>query len=465
MNARLPPTLSGQRIAVWGYGVEGRATASYLARYHPGSQVTVFCPPQETGGTDAHQGRRWTFCTKAVTADKLNSFDLVIKSPGISPYRPPASDVTVPVIGSAALWFAYHRHGKIIAVTGTKGKSTTASLLAHVLNGLGETVNLAGNIGTPLLEYVDRPATWTVLETSSYQAAAGDIEADCAVLLNLFPEHLDWHGSEARYYQDKLRLLEAAPRIILGQPLAHFENRLSAAQCPLPPALKCAQSPRWQVRKTGLYHQSRCVFSCDDWILQGQHNLHNLAAVLQVIEVLGLSVDSALQTAREFLPLPHRLQPVGHIGAWHWINDSIASTPHASLAALSTVDAKTTTMILGGYDRQLDWEEFARAIQSNPPASLVVTGANARRILKALEKYPPACQVVPAADLAEAVKLATCYTPAGGTILLSPGAPSFDAFPDYAARGRYFEKLLREMDVKSLQGRLNSDSAPDNVAP
>jgi len=444
MPVVLPESLNQKRVAVWGFGVEGRATASCLARFHPGCQFTVFCRPEEKPSQADDPARGWNFCTEPVTPTHLNDFDLVIKSPGISPYRPPASALTVPVLGAAALWFAYHRQGRVIAVTGTKGKSTTASLLAHILRGLGYSVNLAGNIGAPLLDMVGSPADWTVLETSSYQAADGAIAADVAVLLNLFPEHLDWHGSEARYYADKLRLLENAGQAILGQARNHFLARLDKAGLAIPGPLHTARTPRFSVAGENLTRNGRCVFSARDWALQGRHNLQNLAAVLEVIARLDLPVEKALTLARSFQPLPHRLQPLGRIGQWHWINDSIASTPHATLAALATVTPRNTTVILGGYDRQLDWDEFARAIASAPPVCLVVSGESRPRILAALKKQNLATRIVEADDLAQAVSLAAQHTPANGTVLLSPGAPSFDAFDNYAQRGEAFEQLVRQ---------------------
>ncbi len=457
-----PPILDNlhhARVAVWGIGVDGCATVDYLCRYWPQARVTVLCTPAEA---DAGMRGRWPgvrFATTPVTACQLNRYDLVIKSPGISPYQCPASGVDVPMLGSHALWFAHHRAGIVIAVTGTKGKSTTASLLAHVLRGLGYSVNLAGNIGRPLLEFAAQPADFTVLETSSYQAADGFIRPDIAVLLNLYPEHLDWHGSEARYYQDKMRLLENAAQVIIGSPVEVLHARLSAAGLPASGVIQQALSPRWQVTDSGLFHRNRCIFPANRWRLRGRHNLGNLAVVLSVVDTLGFSVSDALEQVRGFHPLPHRLQSLGRIGQWHWINDSIASTPHATLAALSTVESRNTTLILGGHDRKVDWLEFARSLQSRTPACVVVTGENADRVLSALEQHPPACRVEQAVDLAHAVRLATRYTPTGGNVLLSPGSPSFDAFADYAERGLAFERLARRCAAIPSGQRMPENSA------
>jgi UDP-N-acetylmuramoylalanine--D-glutamate ligase len=467
----LPESLNGRQIAVWGFGLEGQAAAEYLQEHWPQAAVMVFCSASEraeysagqAANQPANQTPHWDWCNEPVTASALDCFDLVIKSPGISPYQSPADQVRVPMATSAALWFAYHRQGRVITVTGTKGKSTTSSLLAHVLRGLDLSVNLAGNIGTPLLETIGQPADWTVLETSSYQAADGYIIADVAVLLNLFPEHLDWHGSEARYYQDKLQLLKGADKAILGTSLEAIGQRLQSAGMDVPHSLEKANSPRWRVSEGSLHWEGSPVFCRSDWALPGDHNLQNLAAVLQVIETLfpaeRLAVDKALQLARSFQPLPHRLQPLGQWGGRYWINDSIASTPHATLAALATVNPAQTAVIVGGYDRQLDWQEFAHGIATNPPACVIATGDTTPRILQALRAANLGHLGLPARDLAEAVTLAKKHTPAGGTVLLSPGAPSFDAFANYTERGEAFARLAREQNATPDNAQSDKNSA------
>ncbi len=218
--------LEGKRVALWGWGREGRAAFAVLRERLPTLPLSLFCPAAEVEAARAE--------TQGVldvrgepSAEALAAFDVVIKSPGISPYQPialAAEGQGTRFIGGTALWFAEHAADDgivhdTVCVTGTKGKSTTTALVAHLLRAAGHRTGLVGNIGLPLLEVLDpqpAPEYWAV-ELSSYQTgevARSGARPQVAVVLNLFPEHLDWHGSEQRYIEDKLRLVtEAAPRI------------------------------------------------------------------------------------------------------------------------------------------------------------------------------------------------------------------------------------------------------------
>jgi UDP-N-acetylmuramoylalanine-D-glutamate ligase len=186
--------LADKKIAVWGYGVEGKATVSYLQRHVPELTVTVLCPDKEANGGDV------IFNHQAVNTGLLNQFDVVIKSPGISPYQTAVQNSHADIISASALWFSnelnrYDKPPKVVAITGTKGKSTASYLLHQALQAYGLNSVLAGNFGTPLIA-CKSDCDFIVLETSSYQAQDGTIQADIAVLLNLYVEHLDWHGDE-----------------------------------------------------------------------------------------------------------------------------------------------------------------------------------------------------------------------------------------------------------------------------
>lgn len=197
--------LDGRRVALWGWGREGRAAHRALRRRLPGLPLTLFCAPGEVDDARALGDALLTIETN-VDAGRLSAFELVIKSPGISPYAPEASAAAergTRFIGGTALWFGEHPEARTICVTGTKGKSTTTALLAHLLRAGGHRAALCGNIGLPLLELLDvkDPPEFWAIELSSYQTrdvAASGVRPDIAVATNVFPEHLDWHGGEAR---------------------------------------------------------------------------------------------------------------------------------------------------------------------------------------------------------------------------------------------------------------------------
>jgi UDP-N-acetylmuramoylalanine--D-glutamate ligase len=462
--------LDGRRVALWGWGREGRAawralraresgigkaSHSVVESREPGEakQLTVFCLAEEAAEIRA-LGDPMLYPETEVTAERLAAFDLVIKSPGISPYRPEAQAAAAQgtrFVGGTALWFSEHvGEGGIaagtICVTGTKGKSTTTSLLAHLLRAGGFRTALAGNIGLPLLEVLDpqpTPDYWAI-ELSSYQTrdvAASGARPDVAVVLNIFPEHLDWHGGETRYIEDKLALVtEAKPRVAVLNAADPYLARLAL---PDSETRWFNREDGWHLRGDDLYRGERFVLDTLTVPLPGRHNRSNLCAVLTAIEAAGIEAVPLAAAAQTFRPLPNRLQTIGERDGILYINDSISTTPHASLAALDCFLSHRVAILLGGHDRGLDWNDFAVRMREQPPAVIVTMGANGPRIHALLEPLAPASgfQLAAANGLVDAMAQARRLLSGQGVILLSPGAPSFGQYKDYVARGRHFAEI------------------------
>ena len=343
-----------------------------------------------------------------------------------------------------------HPQARTVCVTGTKGKSTTTALLAHLLRAGGHCTALAGNIGLPLLELPESAADGRVphfhaIELSSYQTgdvATSGVRPEVAVVLNLFPEHLDWHGSEQRYIDDKLALVTAArPRTAV---LNAADPRLAGLDLPDSRIVWFNRDDGWHLRGDALYRGDAFVFDTAPVPLPGRHNRGNLCAVLAAIEALGLDPAPLAPAALDFRPLPHRLQWLGERDGLAWVNDSISTTPHASLAALDCYRGRRVAILLGGHDRGLDWSDFVARLDGHAPVAAVTMGGNGPRIHALLE--PLAAQgrlaLEAASDLADAVVRARrLLGDGGGVVLLSPGAPSFGAYRDYTERGRHFAAL------------------------
>jgi len=440
--------LEGKRVALWGWGREGRAAYHALRLRLPEQPITLFCSPDEAGDAQALGDTRLRVET-AATGEGLAAFEVVVKSPGISPYRAEAIAAAgqgTRFIGGTALWFAEHAEARTICVTGTKGKSTTTALLAHLLRAGGRVTALAGNIGLPLLELLDPPTPpefWAI-ELSSYQT--GDVvdsgvRPEIAVALNVFPEHLDWHGSHTRYVDDKLRLLtEAKPRIAV---LNANDATLSSLSLPDSEVRWFGREDGWHLRGDVLYRGDTSIMNTATLPLPGLHNRGNLSAVLTAIEALGLDAASFAPHAASFQPLPHRLQTLGARDGITYVNDSISTTPHASLAALDVFRDRRVAILVGGHDRGIDWTAFAEAMQRQAPTAIVTMGQNGPRIQALLA--PIAMQsnfrLTAARDLADALAQARDALGGDGVVLLSPGAPSFGPYRDYVARGRHFAEL------------------------
>jgi UDP-N-acetylmuramoyl-L-alanine---L-glutamate ligase len=451
--------LAGRRVAIWGYGREGRAALTAVQARLPGQSITVFCSEEEAVqiGARAHDATSATAGTQlrqydqaqtdtakivAITtppdAAALSAFDVVIKSPGISAYRAEIFEAQhngAAFASGTALWFAEHDEARVIAVTGTKGKSTVSALIAHLLRARGRRTALAGNVGMPLLELLDPPRApdWWVVELSSFQTRAAP-RCDVGVIVNLYEEHLDWHGTRERYAADKLALADVAGMLVVNalQPelIARTDMHLQR--------ITFGDANAWHVHDGALFCAGVRAFELADLPLPGAHNALNVCAALTALDAAGEDSLAALPHVAAFRALPHRLQTLGERAGVTWIDDSIATTPQATLEALASLQGRDITVLVGGHERGLDWTAFAAAMREASSIAIVTMGANGARIARVLRDARVASGVESVATLDEAVTVARRITPRGGIVLLSPGAPSFDQFRDYAERGCAF---------------------------
>ncbi|MEO5625943.1 MAG: UDP-N-acetylmuramoyl-L-alanine--D-glutamate ligase [Dokdonella sp.] len=457
----------GKQVAVWGFGREGRGALAALHARLPDLQVTLFCSEVEAFALDEEVSRlkplpqhpslsppsamksdvsgfsrdALTIVAGHPTAASLSAFDIVIKSPGISAYRAEIFEAQhngTHFTSGTALWFAEHPEARVIAVTGTKGKSTVSALIAHLLRSLGRRVALAGNIGLPLLELLDptQLPDWWVVELSSFQTREASA-VEVGVINNVYEEHLDWHGSRERYADDKLALAAVAKILVTNSLQPELQSRLHAH----PQRIVFGDAGSWHAADHAISRGAQRVFDLASSPLPGAHNAMNLCAALTAIEAAGEDAVSSAAAVANFQPLPHRLQTLGERDGLSFVDDSIATTPQATLEALASFPGRAITVLVGGHDRGLDWRTFAKAVHEVPPHAIITMGANGARICDVLRAEGGEYQLESVAELAEAVAAARSATPTGGVVLLSPGAPSFDQFKDYAERGRVFADL------------------------
>ena len=429
--------LADQRVAIWGLGREGRATLAVLRQRMPALAITIFCGADEAIVLAAEE--RKSAVTQAPDVADLSNFDVVIKSPGISDYRVEIIEARrngTRFTSGTALWFAERPDARVIAVTGTKGKSTTAALIAHLLRGLGHRVALAGNIGVPLLDLLDEDATFWVVELSSYQTRSA-VAVELAVITNIEEEHLDWHGSRERYVDDKLALANHARCLLVGNdhtPLRELILRHSNGHV-------VGADVGWQATESAIIHNARVILQRSVLPLPGMHNAQNLCLALTALDLLGEDAERAATTVTRIRALPHRLTELGDSAGFRWIDDSISTTPQATVQALASLHGESVIVLVGGHERGLDWAPLVEHVVRHPPKAIITMGANGPRIASVLRDSIATCPMYETATLAAAVICARHLAAVGDVILLSPGAPSFDQFKDYAERGRSFAKL------------------------
>ena len=431
----------GRRVAVWGMGVEGLAFAA-LAIGRGVDPVLV----------DDHPGQASERVTAALGLTRpvlrpsdvvWTTVDVVVRSPGVGRYRPElaaAEAAGVAVTTAMALWLEDYADASVLAITGTKGKSTTAALASAILQADGRHVDLIGNIGVPVLATYGQAAPDAyVVEVSSYQAADVTRSPGVVVLTSLAPDHLDWHGSVEVYYRDKLRLVEAGPSGLLAVSAGNDEAVARTAGHPGrvlfgPTGRVRLDDDGWiVVDRTRLVDTGRLR-------LPGRHNAWNLCGAIAGIVLLTGEVPSAGAVGAAvdgFAGLPSRCQVVGERDGRSFVDDALASNPFASATSIESFAGRSLTVIVGGANRGVDPGPLAVALAAHrPSAAVVVLPPAPDRLVTALAGVVG--EIRTAADLGEAVDLARGLTPEGGVILFSPGAPTPEGGGGYRARSLAF---------------------------
>jgi len=434
--------LGSRRVAIWGLGREGRAAIGFLRKHHPRLPLVLLDDTAEVPVPEEY-GSNVTFVFGAEgIANVLTEVDVVVKSPGVSLYRGDIQSTRkngVQITSLLNLWFAEEPDLTTIAVTGTKGKSTTASLIAHILTRLDRTVALAGNIGVPVTE-IGNP-DYAVIEVSSYQAADFEGVCDLAVLTSLYPEHVDWHLTVERYIQDKVNLLTRSRCRIVNR----------AANDAVVPIIAGSPGRKYLFNEeSGIHSEGIEIFDGRDWVgsvrnsyLVRAHNRSNLCAALAVAKILHLDLAAALDAARDFCGLPHRQQELGESRNILFVDDSISTIPESTIAALAVYADRDVTVIVGGYDRGIDYGKLVEALTSGAAKVVICIGDTGSRIYAqtraALNRVGGSGSAIYRANsMEDAVLHAMRVTPPGGVVLLSPAAPSYGQYRDYIERGRDF---------------------------
>ena len=371
----------------------------------------------------------------------LDKCDVVFKSPGVSLYRPEVQKLIrrgIPVLSGTNLFMEMRDpHQKLIAITGTKGKSTTSSLLAHTLKTLGVNVGLGGNIGIPLVELLNKHYDVVVAELSSYQCADFHGTPDIAVLLNLYPEHLQWHGTHACYYADKINMVRQAKASVYNF-LDEKTKMFIGTQNPV------YFNSKSDIHITnGFFMDGRQkLFPISSLNLIGEHNALNGCAVLTVIKLLGYDLKQAESAFRTFQSLPHRLENIWQVNGITYVDDSISTTPETAVAGLKSFDEnRRITLIAGGLDRGQDFTCLIDYLAENKGRIFLITMPDTGDALYQLARGK-GIGAFQAFTMEQAVTKAKSVTPAGGLVLLSPAAPSYNMYKNFEARGDDFKKWV-----------------------
>ncbi|MSR87228.1 UDP-N-acetylmuramoyl-L-alanine--D-glutamate ligase [Candidatus Peribacteria bacterium] len=433
--------LSGKKICILGYGKEGQAMLKAIEKYAPSAEVTIADKDPETCNTQ-HTTQLGSDYLK-----KLQRFDIIIKSPGI-PHQAEFDAVKGKVTSSTQIFLdsIADTGARVVGVTGSKGKSTTSSLIFEMLKASGEDVFLIGNIGEPAISHLgdakpgeyrgDRSRTIFVMEMSSYQLADLTVSPPIAVLTSFFPEHLDYHGSLEAYKEAKKHISQFQPKdgVILYS--ASSDDALEIAK----------ESPGTHIP----FSPDECPLPISDTHLLGDHNRSNIAAAWKVGIRLGVPNEVMLKVIREFKGLPHRLQSLGVHHGIEWIDDAISTTPESTIAALDALGDRVETIILGGQDRGNDFTELAKRLKTSAVKTVILFPGSGPRIRKSLEEVKSTTKIIEAKSMETAVKaakdnLATRKPqPVTPIVLLSTASPSYNMFKNFEEKGEAFAKSIKK---------------------
>ena len=425
MNIR---ELNGKTVLILGYGKEGQATVKALEEYAPNAELTIadknVAIPKHTDTHWWQLGDGWL--------ENLEKFDIIIKSPGIPPSATLAK-YGAKTIGAVQIFLdtIAGSGATVIGVTGSKGKSTTSSLIAAMLRHARKDIHLVGNIGDPSIGHIANAKQGTIFvhEMSSYMLEHMTSSPHIAVVTSFFPEHLDYHGSIEAY-------LDAKKHIARFQK----ENDVVFFNADSPGAVSIASEGRG--RKIPV-HADDCPVDLAATKLIGEHNRENIALAWKVCEDLGINDAIATEAIKAFTPLPHRLQPLGTHHGIRWVDDAISTTPESAIAALDALGDDVATIILGGQDRGNDFSGLAARLKNSRVKTALLFPGSGPRIRAAIEATEATITLIDADSMEQAVSTAKKHTPNGSIVLLSTASPSYGMFKNFEEKGDIFQKCVR----------------------
>lgn len=444
--------LSGKNVLIVGFERTGEALARFLVGRGARVRVTEKKPAEAFGPKIREFAALGVaFETGGHRPESFLAADLIVPSPGVPPIAEirAARDKGVPVLSEIELAYLFLR-GRIIGVTGSNGKSTTVTLVHRILADAGLRARLAGNIGTPLISFVDRSRDddLYVTEISSFQLEYTErFTPAVAALLNVSENHIDWHGTFENYFAAKKKLItRMGPegRAVLNRDDAAVWGLRSETRAEVHgfsrrrrPARGAFVDDGWVVVRDGAAER---VLPVSRIPLPGAHNLENVLAAAVIGRLLGAGPASMGRTIRSFHGLEHRLEDVLTVRGVRFVNDSKATTVDATLKALASFD-RPIVLVLGGRGKGGDFGPLRPAVRRQV-RSVVLVGEAADKIEKALGGAAP---VDRAADYREVVRTAFARARRGDVVLLAPAATSWDMFRNFEERGRTFKREVRRL--------------------
>lgn len=445
--------IDGNSVVILGYGREGKSVHKYLHEKYPSKRIGIADQndviSEIEGSVTLHVGKDYL--------KSLSNYDIIIRSPGI-PFQTPDLQESIKegrkVTSETNIFFS-ECPGVVIGVTGTKGKSTTSSLIYNLLQSSYPDVRLVGNIGNPALAYLpdSNDKTLFVAELSSHQLEDFHYSPHIAVLLAIVPEHLTYHGGFSTYIDAKGNIVkhQSAEDIVVFNPANYNTEKLAEKSSGR--KFKFSSHPvggiNCYVKETDIFVESTFIMATNKIPLLGPGNIENVLAAISVGIIMGVDIEKIRKTIKEFKSLPHRLEYVGDRNGIYFYNDSLATIPEATINALEALGANVETLIAGGYDRGLDFSKLGEFLANNTALkNLILFPTTGEKIWNAVLKTTKGVNPVVKYDVTimeEAIDIALANTSPGKICLLSPASASFGIFRNYEERGNKFRELVTKI--------------------
>lgn len=435
-------------IAILGFGSQG---TSALKHWSSNDNKITVC--------DRNEGLELPKDVKAKLGpnylENLDEFDLLVRSPSLHPQaildaNPTTPDILNKTTTNTSEFFRVCPTKNIIGVTGTKGKGTTSTLIANMLTSTGKRVHLGGNIGTPPLELLAekiKSTDWVVLELANFQLIDLRYSPKIAVCVMVEPEHQDWHHNLNEYLEAKQQLFRHQQKSDVSIYFAQNAYSQQIASVSNGQKIPYFQEPGAYVENYSIMIDGAMICKTSEIGLPGKHNWQNVCAALTAVWQITQDIDAIRQTIRELKSLPFRIELRRKVDGVAYYNDSFATAPGATMAAIDAINAPKI-LLIGGHDRGLDLTPLATCIKEHSQTirKVVAYGASGQRVTNALQEHGfTGVSLNESSDLASVVAEARSYAQSGDAIVLSPAFASFDMFKNFEERGNAFNQIVENL--------------------
>ena len=439
--------LKNKKILILGFGREGKSTYNYIRKYL--NDKKIYIADMQEDLLDKNEFLKKDNNIECICGKEylngLENYDIIIKTPGIALVNMDITNFKDKIKSQLDLFLEFCDN-KTIGITGTKGKSTTSSLIYSVLKAQNKNALLLGNIGNPIFNYIDEITedTYIVIEMSSHQLEFTNNSPNISIITNLFPEHLDHYNSYNEYVEAKFNIFKFQKEndyFLYDYDNSELKERITYTN-------SIQYKVSFNEKDADIKIQNNMIVIKDKEIydinsprnLLGDYNLKNIMFVLGVVDILNLDINQAVKTISEFETLKHRLEFIGEINGVKYYDNSIATIPVATeeaIKALKDVD----TLIIGGMDRGIDYSEFAEFLDKCDVKNIICMPDTGHKIAKMMKTNK--CIIVN--TLEEAVKEASLKTEKEKSCLLSPAAASYGFFKNFEEKGDKFKELVMNL--------------------